>query len=287
MTPEINPNSLSFENIRSYIVGIDTQVPLLDGSQRTYVFFDNAASTPCLQPVIEKINEFLVWYSSVHRGAGFKSQVSTHMYEEARRVVLDFVAADPDKDVVIFGKNTTEALNKASSRIPFEPDQVVLTTMMEHHSNDLPWRKVARVEHVAVLPDGALDLEDLDRKLSLHAGRVSFVVISGGTNVTGYINPIHEIAEKVHAAGAMILVDAAQLAPHRGIDMLPHNDPRHIDFIALAAHKMYAPFGIGALIGPRCVFEKGDPDMVGGGTVDMVTRSSVKWAGLPEKEEAQ
>ena len=274
------------ENVREQIIGVEMKVPLLDGTHRTYVNFDNAASTPCLRPVREKIDNFLNWYASVHRGTGFKSQLSTHVYEEARRIVLAFVGGHPNLDTVIFGKNTTEALNKAASRFPLKNKPVVITSTMEHHSNDLPWRAVGQVEHIALQPDGSLDMENLKHKLEEYPGRVSLVAIAGGSNVTGYINPIYEIAEMAHAAGALILVDMAQYAPHRAVDMYPHDDPRHLDFIVMSAHKMYAPFGTGALVGPKHIFESGAPDLVGGGTVDIVTLESVEWTEPPEKEEA-
>jgi cysteine desulfurase/selenocysteine lyase len=277
---------LTIQNVREQIVGIDVQVPLLDGSQRTYVNFDNAASTPALRPVAEKVNEFLGWYSSVHRGSGFKSQVSTHAYEEAHRIVCEFLGANPATNVAIFGKNSTEALNKLARRLQLQRDDVVLTTLMEHHSNDLPWRTVAHVEHVEVTADGALDLAHLESLLRRHAGRVKLVAVTGASNVTGYINPVYRIAEWAHIAGAQILVDIAQLAPHRAIDMLPDDDPSHLDYVVLSAHKMYAPFGTGALVGRAATFLQGDPDMVGGGTVDIVTVDDVKWAGLPDREEA-
>jgi selenocysteine lyase/cysteine desulfurase len=104
--------------------------------------------------------------------------------------------------------------------------------------------------------------------------------------VTGCLNPIHRLAEKAHAVGAKILVDAAQLAPHRAIDMRPDDDPGHLDFVALSAHKMYAPYGTGALIGPRAVFAEGVPDLVGGGTVDIVTVDEVYWTSPPDRDEA-
>jgi cysteine desulfurase/selenocysteine lyase len=277
---------LTIHNVREQIVGIDVQVPLLDGSQRTYVSFDNAASTPVLRPVLDKVNEFMTWYSSVHRGTGFKSQVSTHAYDEAHRVVCSFVGADPATHAVIFGKNSTEALNKLARRLPLGAGDVVLTTLMEHHSNDLPWRTVADVKHVNVDQKGALDEAHLDHLLTQYAGRVRLVTVTGASNVSGYINPVHRIAAKAHAAGAEILMDAAQLAPHRAVDMRPDDDPGHIDYLVLSAHKMYAPYGTGALIGRRDTFTQGDPEMVGGGTVDIVTVDDVQWAGLPDKEEA-
>lgn len=277
---------LTIETVRDQIVGVDALVPLLDGSQRPYVNFDNAASTPALRPVLDKITEFMTWYSSVHRGTGFKSQVATHAYEAAHAIALRFVGADPATHTAIFGKNSTEALNKLANRFPFAPGDVVLTTLMEHHSNDLPWRKAAHVEHVRPDATGALDVAHLEALLDKYAGRVKLVALTGASNVTGYINPVYHIAELAHAAGAQILVDVAQFAPHRAVDMRALDDPSHLDYVVLSAHKMYAPFGTGALIGRRDTFEQGDPDMVGGGVVEIVTVDSVSWTGLPDKEEA-
>jgi len=277
---------LTIHNVREQIVGVQARVPLLDGSHRQYVNFDNAASTPALRPVFDKVNEFMTWYSSVHRGTGFKSQLASEAYELARGLVACFVGANPDTNTVIFGKNTTEALNKLARRFPLEPDDVVLCSLMEHHSNDLPWRQRARVYHIAVRADGSLDEEDFDRLLCQHAGRVKLVAVTGAQNVTGYLNPIHRLAEKAHAVGARIVVDGAQLAPHRAIDMRPDDDPGHIDFLAIAAHKMYAPYGTGALIGPAWVFDNGTPDLVGGGTVALVTVDDIRWNGTPGRDEA-
>ena len=277
---------LTIDNVREQIVGVDAQVPLLDGSHRQYVNFDNAASTPALRPVFDKVNEFMTWYSSVHRGTGFKSQIATEAYDLAHEVVGCFVGANLETNTVIFGKNTTEAINKLARRFPLEPDDVVLCSLMEHHSNDLPWRLQARLIHIDVHDDGSLDEAHLDRLLAQHAGKVKLVAVSGASNVTGNINPIHRVAEKAHAAGAKILVDAAQLAPHRAVDMRPDNAPDHLDFVAISAHKMYAPYGTGALIGPISVFSEGTPDMVGGGTVDIVTVDDVRWGGPPDRDEA-
>jgi cysteine desulfurase/selenocysteine lyase len=270
----------------SMVVGYDVEVPLLDGSRSRYVNLDNAATTPCLGAVQCGVNEFLRWYSSIHRGAGFKSILSTTVYEQAREVVAEFVGADAEANTVIFGRNTTEALNKLARRFPFEKGDVVLSSVMEHHSNLLPWRTVAQVGHIELRPDGSLDLQDLTQRLDAHAGRVKLVSITGASNVTGYLNPVHLIAKMAHGAGAKIAVDAAQLAGHRPIDVRPDGSADHLDFVALSAHKMYAPFGVGALIGPKSFFETGTPDEVGGGTVDFVTLDDVKWAGAPEREEA-
>ncbi len=277
---------LTIATVRSQVVGIDAQVPLLDGTSRTYINLDNAASTPALQPVADAVNAFLPWYSSVHRGVGLKSQLSTWAYEQAHEATLGFVGADPSEYVAVFGRNTTEATNKLARRLPLGPGDVVLLSMMEHHSNDLPWRGRAEVQRIRLTPEGALDEEHLDHLLRRYAGRVRLLALSGASNVTGYINPIYRLAQKVHAVGAEILVDAAQLAPHRKIVMGRLDDPAHLDYVALSGHKLYAPFGTGALIGRRDTFLRGDPDLVGGGAISLVTLHDVAWAPLPDKEEA-
>jgi len=272
---------------RNLFIGLDTQVPLLNGAVCRYTNLDNAASTPSFQAVSSSVEGFLHYYSSVHRGMGFKSQVSTHAYEAARRAVMEFTGADPEQDVCLFGKNTTEAINKLARRFVFDAQRnVVLVSAMEHHSNDLPWRAVSSVVHIGVTAEGRLDEADFDALLERYAGRVALVAVTGGSNVSGYINPVYRLAEKAHAAGAQILVDCAQLAPHRKVEMLPHGDPRHLDYVTLSAHKLYAPFGTGALVGRRDTFERGEPDYRGGGQVDIVTLDSVTWSTPPERDES-
>jgi len=272
---------------RSLFIGLDAEIPLFDGSCRCYINLDNAASTPPLKAVQHVVDGFLTYYSSVHRGTGFKSQISTHSYEQAREIVMHFVGADPATHTCIFGKNTTEAINKLARRFPYTSERnIVITTAMEHHSNDLPWRAVTDILHVGLTPDGRLDEDDFDTKLAQYGSRVALVAITGASNVTGYLNPIHRLAEKTHQAGAFFLADCAQLAPHRPIDMLSLDDPGHLDFVAISAHKMYAPFGTGALISRQDIFKMGDPDMSGGGTVEIVTIDDVIWTEPPDKEEA-
>jgi cysteine desulfurase/selenocysteine lyase len=268
------------------MVGLDECVPLSDGRTTRYINLDNAASTPPLRDVVDAVTRFLPWYSSVHRGTGYKSRISTAAYDEAHETVARFVGADPRTNTVIFGKNATEAINKLAFRYPLGDRSIVVSTVMEHHSNDLPWRVRAEVVRAGITTDGQLDEADLDRLLALHRGRVALVTVSGASNVTGFVQPIHRLARKAHAVGARILVDAAQLAPHRPIDMRPDADPEHLDFVALSAHKMYAPFGTGALVGQRDVFLRDGPEYRGGGTVETVTDTEVHWADLPDREEA-
>ncbi len=264
---------------------MDHPVPVLDGQLVPYVNLDNAASTPALRSVVETVEEFLPFYSSVHRGTGYMSRLSTASYERAREHVAAFVGADPERDVVVFAKNTTEALNHLARSLRMPAGSVVLTTMLEHHSNDLPWRAQTRTVRVPAQLDGVLDEDGLDALLAEHAGRIALLAVSGASNVTGLVQPVHRLAEKVHAVGGRILVDAAQLAAHRPIDMRAHDDPGHLDFVALSAHKMYAPFGTGALVGRRDWFGT-EPDHAGGGTVRAVTVDDVVWADLPDRGEA-
>lgn len=272
--------------MRDCIYGLDVKVPLLDGSMVRYVNLDNAASTPPLVKVVDAITKLAPLYSSVHRGTGFKSRLCTDAYDRAHEIIAEFVGADTELNTVIFVKNATEAINKLSHRINISKDSIVISTGMEHHSNDLPWRDHFRTLHVRVTDDGRLDEEHFDMLLRENAGNTALVTVTGASNVTGYIQPIYRFARKAHEAGARIMVDAAQLAPHRRIDMKPDNDPEHLDFLVISGHKMYAPYGTGALIGPRQEFLNSGPDYSGGGTVEVVTDDFVKWAGMPERDEA-
>lgn len=272
---------------RNYIAGVSTKVPVKDGSWTTYINFDNAATTPPFISVVNKIVDFSQWYSSIHRGTGYKSKISSEIYDNSRKAVLDFVGGTCGKDCVIYVKNTTEAINKLSNMFKeIYKTGVILSTFMEHHSNDLPWRNKFYVDYVNIDQNGKLDLEDLEGKLKRYNGKVRLVAVTGASNVTGYKNPIYEIARLAHKYGSKIFVDGAQLIPHCPIDMKDHSSPEHIDFLAFSAHKMYAPFGIGVLIGHSSIFGKCPPDYKGGGTIDIVTPDYVKWAGLPDKEEA-
>jgi cysteine desulfurase / selenocysteine lyase len=278
---------LSESIYRHLVMGTDTKIPLFNGQWVPSINFDNAASTPPMVSVMEEINRFSPMYSSIHRGTGYKSQYSSHIYEEARETVLNFVNADPLNDTVIFVKNTTEAINKLSYRLKEDNKKsVILSTWMEHHSNDLPWRNKFQVDYVQVDSEGKLDLKDLESKLIRYKGKVKLVTVTGASNVTGYINPIHKIAELAHHYQAKILVDGAQMVPHTIVNMRPQNPLQRIDYLAFSAHKMYAPFGIGVLIGPRETFQQGASELVGGGTAQIVTHNWVIWNDPPHKDEA-
>jgi len=276
----------SVRDFRRQVVGVDLKVPSINGGRVNYINFDNAASTPALRPVVESLNHHLKWYSGVHRGTGYKSLVSTREYNRSREAVADFVKADPAHAVVIFLKNTTEAINKLSYRLGFKAGDQVLATAMEHHSNDLPWRSQARINYAGLDEKGRLDMADLEEKLKKSYPRTRLVAVCGASNVTGHLNDIHQIAALAHEYHARLLVDGAQLVPHHPVDMKSPADPAHIDYLAFSSHKIYAPYGSGVLIGPRETFERGAPEYSGGGTIRAVYSDTVYWADAPEKEEA-
>lgn len=260
--------------------------PVLGGAERPYAYLDHAASTPPLAAVVDAVNAFVPWYANVHRGQGFKSRYSSRALEHARDAVMTFLHADPATHVAVFTRNATEALNHAARRWPIARGAVIVTTGMEHHSNDLPWRRAARVVHAQVDATGAVDEDHLRDLLRRHQGKVALLAVTGASNVTGILNPVHRWAAWAHAAGARIVVDGAQLLPHRTLEIKGAGDPEHIDAVAFSAHKMYAPFGAGVLVAPREILGTGEPVLVGGGTVDLVSLERAVWTGLPDREEA-
>jgi len=279
---------ITIDNVRDFVVGVDREVPVVDGRHVPYVNLDNAATTPPFVPVLECSRLFFEWYASVHRGSGLKSLISTHVYERCREAVADFIGADLSYHTLIFTLNATHALNKLAMHVCPPNDCMVLTTVMEHHSNMLPWRKLScQVEYAGIHRDnGTLDLSDLESKIRNNAERLSLIAVTGASNVTGIMPPIRHIARLAHEHGVRIAVDATQLIPHRPFKMGAPDEPERIDFVAFSGHKMFAPFGAGVLVGPKDAFEERAPDHVGGGTVHAVTMDEVMWARLPEKEEA-
>jgi selenocysteine lyase/cysteine desulfurase len=262
------------------LVGADVEVPLVTGGTRRYVNLDYAASAPALQAVHDAVEELLGWYSSVHRGAGFKSRASTAAYEGARESIRRFVNARDD-DAVIITRNTTDSINLLAGTLP--EGTHVIAFAGEHHANLLPWKRIG-VRYLPVPESPADMLEHLAATLEdlPHCEDPHLVAVTGASNVTGEIWPLAEIAEVTHRFDARLLVDAAQLAPHAPIDMQRDG----IDFLALSGHKLYAPYGAGALIGKRDWLSSGDPFLRGGGAVKLVTIDETLWAELPDRQEA-
>ncbi len=263
------------------LVGDRTLVPVAGGEPQPYVNLDCAASTPPSVRVAAAVQDFLPWYSSVHRGAGAKSRYSSERYEQARDSMLRFVGADPATHGVVFPRNTTEALNLLAFRLRLSGDDVVLSTTAEHHSNLLPWRRYAQMRYVDVGPDGTFTVEQVVAALDQQP-RPRVLAVTGASNVTGWVPPLAAIAAAARQRGVLVVVDAAQLAPHRPVNMTQLG----VDVLALSGHKMYAPYGAGALVGPRALFEQGEPMLVGGGAVAAVGLDDVVWGPTPDRDEA-
>jgi selenocysteine lyase/cysteine desulfurase len=280
MTATREPSATLHGSDALRLVGADTHVPLVTGGTRRYVNLDYAASAPALQVVHDAVEELLGWYSSVHRGAGFKSRASTAAYEGARESVRRFVNGRDD-DAVIFTRNTTDSINLLAGTLPAGTHVVCFAG--EHHANLLPWKRIG-VTYLPVPETPAEMLATLEETLRglPHCEDPHLVAATGASNVTGEIWPIGEIARVAHDNGARLLVDAAQLAPHAPIDMTRDG----IDFLALSGHKLYAPYGAGALVGERDWLSAGDPFLRGGGAVKIVTVDETLWADLPDRQEA-
>src|SRR6185437_4357931 len=255
------------------VVGGGLQVPLVTGGAVRYVNLDYAASAPALRAVADQVTELLPLYSSVHRGAGYASAVCTGAYEAARQAVASFTGARAD-DVVIFTRNTTDALNLLAAAVPGQ----VVHLDIEHHANLLPWR--ARGSRVVAagftLAETLAAVRD-----ELAAAPTALLAVTGASNVTGECLPLAELADLAHAHGARIAVDGAQLVPHRRVDLAATG----IDYLAFSGHKLYAPFGTGVLIGRRDWLDAAPPHLAGGGAVREVRLASTDWAPSPARHE--
>jgi selenocysteine lyase/cysteine desulfurase len=279
----INVSMRSYESgltsLPVLLVGDGAPVRCADGTERPYLSLDAAASTAALESVLTSVQEFLPWYSSVHRGAGHKSLVSTRAYEDARSAALAFAGRGPGGDhVAIICRNTTEALNHLAHSLRLESGDVVVTTVAEHHANLLPWSRVATCRYVDCGGDGIFGVSDVESALDQRTSP-RLLAITGASNITGWMPPLTAIITAAHERNIPVAVDAAQLAPHRPL-------PAEADFLAWSGHKMYAPFGTGVLTGPRGAFTDGDPFLVGGGAVDLVQLDEVLWSAPPDREEA-
>ena len=181
-----------------------------------YVNLDNAATTPPLKDVVATLLELTSVYGSVQRGAGIKSLVCTELYQEAIDTLRKFVGA-ANEDVVVSSSNTTTAINRLAMSYGFDASDVVLTSEIEHSSNDLPWRKYATVIRVKSTSDGRLDLDYLEDMMNSLGRRVRLIALTGASNVNGYLPPLREAARIAHRYGAEVFVDCAQLCAHRPI----------------------------------------------------------------------
>jgi selenocysteine lyase/cysteine desulfurase len=258
-------------------VGADLLVPLADGRVTDYANFDHGASAPCLESVRRAVDAALPSYASVHRGNGYASRVTTQWYERARDEVHRFVGARPD-DQVVFTRQTTDALNLLARCLPEATTVVVFET--EHHAALLPWPADRTVRLTPPSsPAGAVTAVADALRAAPEGPRL--VCLTGASNVTGELFPVTEIARLAKAHGARVCLDAAQLAPHRVVDIATLG----VDWVALSGHKLYAPFGCGALVGRADWLDAAAPYLAGGGASAAVSRHDAVWADGPARHE--
>ena len=250
---------------------------------RRLIYLDHGASTHPCSTVLNKYIDFIKnYYSNVHRGKHYLSMISTELFDRVYETIFSYIHATRDDNAIVLTANTTSALDMTAWLMK-DHEGITLVSLMEHHSNDLPHRHRSEVKHFGVNPDGTLDMNDLEHKLKTN--KVKLVAVTGASNVTGFITDIHKIAELAHKHGARILVDAAQLLAHKEIDVLPNDAPGHIDFLAAAGHKAYAPFGSAFLFGPRDVLDRVQPYVPGGGTVMFVSEHDYIYASSPDRHQ--
>jgi selenocysteine lyase/cysteine desulfurase len=242
--------------------GDELRVPCLDGGQHRYLSFDAAAATSALPSVLDAVQSFTPWYASIQGGAGYKPQASAVAYESARLAALTFAGRDTARDdAVVFCRNATEAIRYLAARLQLSRDDVVVTTVAEHRANLLPWSLTATCRAVECSRDGTFDAGDVAAALD-QLPRPALLAITGASGITGWMPPLPDIIEAAHRRGVPVLADVAQLAPHRPL-------PAGADFMIWSGYKMYAPFGIGVLIGPRRV---------------VAGKGAAGWAGPPEPD---
>ena len=266
---------------------IKQDFPILDQivNDEPLVYLDNAATTQKPKQVLAAIeNYYLRDNANVHRGVHTLAERATAAYEAARERVCSFINAASSREV-LFTRGTTTGLNWvaqfATERL--QPGDEVLISIMEHHSNIIPWQEACRKTGAKLvyvyLKDGALDMEDFRAKLN---ERTKFVSLAHASNVLGVINPIKEIAQLVHQRGALLVVDGAQSIPHMKIDV----QDLDVDFFAFSGHKMAGPTGIGVLYGKEELLEQMSPVEFGGEMIDFVYEQEATWKELPWKFEA-
>ncbi len=258
------------------LVDRDLQVPLVDGRSVRHVNLDGAASATALQVVADRVTAVLPWYASVHRGAGFPSQVSTNLYEDARTRVGAFVDAG-ENDVVVVTRNTTDATNLLASAVPGR----VLVLDLEHHANLLPWRRAVGGADVLATQD-TVEATLTSVEAQLLSGHYTLVAFTGASNVTGEALPVDKLVAIARRHGCRTFLDAAQLAAHRRFSLRASG----VDYVAFSGHKVYAPFGAGALVGPRDWLDEAEPYLAGGGAVRRVSEHDVAWSASPSRHEA-
>ncbi|MCA9685569.1 MAG: aminotransferase class V-fold PLP-dependent enzyme [Myxococcales bacterium] len=259
------------------------QLPLQDGSLARLLYLDHAASTHAPRRVLDRYTHFMAEeYANIHRGTHMLSRTATKTFDECYGVVARFIGAELERAAIVFLGNTTQAIDLVAHVVDPLPGKVLITEL-EHHSNDLPYRKRGPVLRARVRDDGSLDMDHV-REL-LRFNQVKLLAVTGASNVTGWMPQIHALARMAHEHGALIALDCAQLLAHRRIDVRDADDPEHLDFVAAAGHKAYSPFGSSFLYGPRWLLDEAPPYLPGGGTASRVTARSAEFVSSPDRHQ--
>ncbi|MBC3986243.1 aminotransferase class V-fold PLP-dependent enzyme [Streptomyces sp. AC536] len=269
------------------VLGADVRVPLVTGGEVSYAALDYAASAPALRRVWEDVAAYAPYYGSVHRGAGYLSQLSTDLFETSRADVAAFLGCRAD-DQVVFTRSTTDSLNLLAAVLPTGTRVYVFET--EHHAALLPWERQegVSVTYLSAPRSPAAAVRTLEAALAGQAtDGPALVCVTGASNVTGELWPVRELAATAHAHGARIVLDAAQLAPHHPVDIAELD----VDWVAFSGHKLYAPFGSGVLAGRADWLRAAEPYLAGGGASRTVVRAAdggvdVAWHTTAARHEA-
>ena len=264
---------------------IKKDFPILENSNLTYL--DSGATTQKPKQVIDKIEEFYNKYNAnPHRGAYSLSVEATNEYESARVKIAKFINASKPEEV-IFSKNATESLNLIAYSYGLEnlkKDDEVVISIMEHHSNLVPWQKMtkaknAKLKYMYVNDNYEIPDEEIETKITKNTKIVGITYVS---NVLGTINPVKKVIKQAHKMGAVVVVDASQSIPHMKLDV----QELDADFVVFSGHKMLAPLGIGVLYGKKSVLDKMTPFLMGGDMIEYVYEQETTFASLPNKFEA-
>ncbi len=284
------------DKLKSSTTGLDVEYMLASGERTRRVYLDSTASTLQLGIVADIMKKYMPYYSNTHSNVHFGAKLSTREFEWAHDMVLSFVNADPQRYTAFYvGSGTTGGINRIARTLKEKrPDrQVVITSVMEHHSNDLPHRRnFEQVVHIPTVTNtnqlGCVDIKRIEKALQQYGDNVNYVSVTGVSNVTGIINPIYDIAELAHRYGTLIVIDAAQMAAHVPIRMSGHDNPdRNLDMVALSGHKIYTPASPGVVVTRKDLFEGIEPVEVGGGMVDDVhINRYLPTHKFPDREEA-
>jgi len=284
------------ERIKSDFIGLGTHYQIATGETTRRIYMDSTASTLMMGSAFRAGEKFLKHYSNTHSEMHFGAKIATKSYNWTHQRILDFVGADQNEYTCFFtGSGVTAGMNRIARAFNhFRPNkEIVLVSIMEHHSNDLPHRKHGgEVHHIPVDTHeskmGCIDLDLLETYLQKYEGRVNYVSVTGISNVTGIINPINRVAELAHNYGALVVVDAAQLAAHVPIKMSGYADTNfNIDALLFSGHKTYAPGSPGVVVIKKSFLEDIEPEEVGGGMVDRVYQDEyVVKPTFPDREEA-